>query len=108
MASATKDSPDIGSGSTQAFQQPCSISWIILRFREISPPRRLSREGIRPGFLTMYCSRVSRGDFQGEGVTCRHQVFWVSSNRVEFQTGFGDEIRKDIVCCYANTMITSL
>jgi len=54
IASATKGSLVLGSGSIHDLQHPSSISKIILRLRVISPPRKDARLGMIPGLLTMY------------------------------------------------------
>lgn len=59
IASATNGTPVTGSGVMQDFQQPLSISRIILRFFEMSPARMDSIFGMIPGFLTMYYGFVS-------------------------------------------------
>jgi hypothetical protein len=54
IAFATNGSCDTESGETQELQQPRNISYIMRRFRGMSPPFKESRDGSRPGLRTMY------------------------------------------------------
>ena len=115
MASATKGAPEMGSASKHESQQPWSISLIIRRLRPMSPPRRDSIEGIRPGFLTMYwevgwCQRVAlfMGWGRGQIAAYCHEVGWVAADGIEFDARVTHELMEIVMGSKTDSMASAL